>query len=109
MKDSTPTNIEQIRRESIRVTWSDGHISSYEARALRLSCPCALCRDEWSGRMLVDPQKIPDDIQIERVELVGRYALAASYSDGHGTGIYSFEVLRDLCSCSQCRKSESLS
>jgi DUF971 family protein len=33
---------------------------------------------------------------------VGRYALGFDFSDGHNTGIYPFEVLRDLCRCPTC-------
>jgi DUF971 family protein len=34
---------------------------------------------------------------------VGRYALAFEFSDGHQTGIYHFDLLRQLCECESCR------
>jgi DUF971 family protein len=47
---------------------------------------------------------VPDDLELRRVQLVGQYALQFEWADGHHTGIYSFEFLRDLCPCDQCRK-----
>jgi ATP-binding protein involved in chromosome partitioning len=32
-----------------------------------------------------------------KIEVVGNYALAFYWSDGHSTGIYSYEHLRKLC------------
>ena len=51
-----------------------------------------------------DPAQIlvPDDTQAVNVELVGRYAIQFTWSDGHSTGIYSFDTLREICPCSEC-------
>ena len=38
----------------------------------------------------------------KRAELVGHYALQIFWSDGHSTGIYTFEYLRGLCPCPYC-------
>ena len=46
--------------------------------------------------------EVSDDIQPLDVQLVGRYALQFSWSDGHDTGIYPFEVLRETCLCPEC-------
>ena len=39
----------------------------------------------------------------QRAEPVGHYAVRFDFSDGHGTGIYSFEYLRRVCPCEECR------
>lgn len=54
-----------------------------------------------------DPAQIlvPDDTQAINVELVGRYAIQFTWSDGHSTGIYSFDTLREICPCPQCTSS----
>ena len=65
-------------------------------RAIRLACRCANCIEEMSGRPLLDPTSVPDDVQPLRISGVGRYALQISWSDGHDTGIYTFEQLREL-------------
>ena len=46
---------------------------------------------------MLNPEAIPEDITIEDISLVGRYALNFRWSDSHETGIYSFRYLRDLC------------
>ena len=64
------------------------------ARALRLACPCAACVDEMSKRPLLDPATVAGDIAVESIELVGAYGLRIRWSDGHATGIYTFDWLR---------------
>jgi DUF971 family protein len=50
-----------------------------------------------TGQRMLDPASVPDDLAIESVDIVGRYALTFRWSDGHQTGIYSFHLLRELC------------
>jgi len=38
----------------------------------------------------------------QKAELVGRYALQIYWSDGHSSGIYTFDYLRGLCPCTEC-------
>ena len=87
----------------IRVEWGDGHRSEYDAKYLRVSCACAECIEEWSRRQLLDPATVPSDIRAEDYLMVGRYAVQFLWSDGHYTGIYTFETLRRLCDCAECR------
>ena len=104
MLNFNPKNIEKIEDEALRITWADGHVSLYGFPLLRRNCPCALCRDEWSGKALLDPSSVPDGLRADRADLVGHYALSFSFSDGHGAGIYSFETLRRLCACPECSR-----
>lgn len=88
----------------IRIVWQDGHESVFPFRSLRQACPCAMCRDEWTGRSLLDPATVPADLTASRAELVGNYAVAFQFSDGHATGIFAFETLRGLCGCPSCKR-----
>ena len=96
---AVPTEIGRANEHDLKVTWQDGHASIYPARALRLSCPCAACVDEVTGQVRVIATAIAQNVRPLKVELVGRYALAIHWSDGHNTGIYAFEKLRALCPC----------
>ena len=88
---------------SIRIQWEEqGHVATYAARDLRLSCACAECEEEMSGRPLLDPAKVPDDVRALGVALVGQYAVRFAWSDGHGNGIYTFERLLEMCPCGGC-------
>lgn len=94
-----PAKIEKVDDDELRLTWEDGHVSTYPFRRLRQLCPCALCRDEWTGKPLIAPESVPADLTASRVELVGNYAVACQFSDGHSTGIYTFAMLRERCPC----------
>ncbi len=93
---TTPTQISQAGPEHLRVRWQDGHESSYLVRTLRLSCACARCVEELTGRPLLREEDIPADVRPVQIRPVGRYAIQISWSDGHDTGIYTFERLREL-------------
>ncbi|HSM03192.1 MAG TPA: DUF971 domain-containing protein [Longimicrobiales bacterium] len=80
----------------LRIVWRDGEFSEYEPRALRLACPCAGCVEEMTGRPILVPEMVPEDVHPTAIHYVGRYALQFIWSDGHSTGIYPFEYLRRL-------------
>ena len=85
------------RPDGVEIDWDGaGDSVLLPARVLRLACPCAGCIDEMSHRPLLDPATVPDDIRAEALELVGAYGLRVRWSDGHGTGIYTFAMLREL-------------
>jgi len=92
------------RDDGLLIEWEQGgHEALYPAHALRLACGCALCVEEMSGRRLLDAATIPADIRPLSVALVGAYGLKIRWSDGHDTGIYTFERLLASCPCDRCR------
>ena len=92
--------------DGLLIEWDqNGHAGFFPARALRLACPCAACVEEMSGRPLLDPARVPSDVRPVAVRLVGAYGLGIDWSDGHGTGIYTFEQLLRSCPCPECRRS----
>jgi DUF971 family protein len=100
---ATPAEIRKKSGESITIRWSDGHVSTFGARYLRGRCPCAQCVSETTGVRLVSEEHIAPDVALEAARTVGNYALHFTFSDGHTTGIYSFEYLRRVCPCEVCR------
>ena len=99
-----PLELTKLSSSLLSIRWNDGHESKYRVRELRLHCRCANCVDEWTREKKLQDQDVPSDIFPKRIETVGRYALNFSWSDGHNTGIYTFEHLRSLCECAQCQK-----
>ena len=97
-----PARIKKVNNQELMIVWQDGHESHYVGPVLRGLCPCASCQDEDTGQRLVLPMHISDDLEFRRIEMVGRYALQFEWSDGHRTGIYSFEHLRAICPCAIC-------
>lgn len=63
---------------------------------LRANCPCATCRDEWTGKRLLDPATIRQDLKLEGMEPVGNYAVRLSWNDGHSSGLYTWDALHTL-------------
>jgi len=98
------------------ITWSDGHTSHYEFPYLRDLCPCALCNDEREkkarvGTLVSGPSSASAVLPMFKPKAtargaapVGNYAIQIEFSDGHSTGIYSFEHLREICPCEICAR-----
>ena len=93
MRDA-PTDIKLKRAEGmLEITWDDAAPRRYDAKRLRRECGCAGCVDERTGVRTLDVNSVPDDIGITHIELVGNYAIKLCFSDGHDTGIYSWDRL----------------
>ena len=102
---TTPTRIHADRAAgTLELEWADGHVTTYGAHDLRWLCPCAFCRGEAGlpGWLDTSPTLSPIQIQLVDVHLVGSYALAPTWGDGHQTGYYPFVLLRDRCGCADC-------
>ncbi len=98
----TPVEIRKKSGERLTIRWADGHESPFPARTLRGRCPCAQCVSETTGRRMVFEEHVNPDVRIAAARTVGNYALHFDWSDGHTTGIYSFDYLRRICPCVEC-------
>jgi DUF971 family protein len=93
--------------DEIFIKWDDGHASFISIHTLRDQCPCAGCRGETVLLKTYKPEKQPDlpgRYTLIGIEQVGHYAVQITWKDGHSTGIYTWENLRDLCECNECKK-----
>ena len=100
---SDPRRTERRPDGRLAILWDDGHSAVYEPRPLRLACRCAHCEDEWTGERRLEAASVPDGISLVDIKPVGRYGYQFNWSDGHSTGIYTFERLREMCGCDDCR------
>jgi len=104
-----PTNVTKKDSAALQIEWDDGHASIYELKFLRRSCPCATCREARNAppanplRILSPSEVIASNLDVTQAEVVGRYAISFQWNDGHNTGIYSFDFLRELCQCEACQ------
>jgi len=98
------------------ITWADGHASHYDFAYLRDECPCATCNDERIKKAELQsaaPGLAPSPVlpmfkpkaRAQSATQVGGYAIQFQFTDGHSTGIYSYDHLRNICPCSDCAKS----
>jgi DUF971 family protein len=91
-----PRQIIEESDSELSISWSDEAETKYNAADLRRACPCAGCINEWTGEKILKTESVPEDLSFSFISIVGRYALNFHFSDGHDTGIYSFEFLRKL-------------
>ena len=97
--DGYPTKLELTDQQQLRIEWSDGQRRQYGLRDLRDACPCATCREKQSAAKPMLPILGEAELQplaIDGMKPVGSYAYTISWSDGHNTGIYTYELLRAL-------------
>jgi DUF971 family protein len=99
--------------QGVDITWADGHESHYDFAYLREECPCATCNDERGKKQTfaaaapassaVLPMFKPKP-RAQSATVMGNYAVQIRFSDGHSTGIYSYDHLRTICPCAECAK-----
>lgn len=102
--DSYPTDL-KLEDSSLVVTWSDEFVQDISIRDLRDQCPCATCGEkrseseqEKSNPLAVISTAEAAPTTITGMRPVGSYAYSIQFSDGHSTGIFTFDFLRSLSS-----------
>ncbi len=101
MSAPRPTHLDLERTTALTITWSDGRISVLPVALLRRMSPSAdqrqLREALASNPLTVLPSRtFEGPLTADSIELVGHYALRIRFSDGHDTGIYTWEYLRSL-------------
>lgn len=92
-KHPQPLEINRHGAHDIQIRWNSGEQAVYPARFLRGQCPCAGCVDELTGQRTVTESLLPILVYPTKIEPVGRYAIQIFWSDGHSSGIYTWERL----------------
>ncbi len=77
-------------------TWPDGREQDIAPADLRRRCRCAHCVEEMTGKQLLDPASVPDDIYPTEIHPMGNYAVAINWSDGHNSSIYPYDLIASL-------------
>jgi DUF971 family protein len=100
----------------VDITWADGHASHFEFAYLREECPCATCNDAREKKASLGTAAVPAILSSPALPMfkpkaraqaatqVGSYAIQFNFTDGHSTGIYSYDYLRIICPCAECAK-----
>ena len=99
MTSILPTKLELTDDRRLLIDWSDGQRRSYGFAELRKACPCATCREKRKSPPKLLPVLSEEEAQplkILGMKPVGNYAYSINFSDGHDTGIYQLELLREL-------------
>jgi len=101
----------------VDITWADNHTSHYDFAYLRDECPCATCNEKrdqehqhqhagvGTKAAVISSPALPmfkPKMRAQSATQVGNYAVQISFNDGHNTGIFSYEHLRNICPCPEC-------
>lgn len=89
-------DIRQKDDRTLSITWTDNKTQNFDVVELRRKCPCASCIDEWTHKQILKPDSVPETVRPVKIDSVGSYALQIAFNDGHKTGLYTFQMLRDL-------------
>lgn len=83
-------------------------MSNISSENLRRQCPCAECRekrgDDTHAKPLTGKKRslaivessLEQELELQEIWAVGQYAIGMRWADGHDSGIYTFEFLREL-------------
>jgi DUF971 family protein len=101
--DSFPAELQIVEPSELLIRWSDGQRRVYTFSELRSKCPCATCREKHAAESGQPQAALPvlkpveaQPLKITAMKPIGSYAYSIHFSDGHNTGIYTFEYLREL-------------
>jgi DUF971 family protein len=97
MTDEQPSAIKAFRDDGVlEITWPSLGVRRISFKTLRANCPCAGCVDEFTGIRTLNVDAIRPDIAPARIELCGNYALKIEWTDGHSTGLYTWQRLAQI-------------
>jgi len=94
-EERVPTGITLHQKSRVlEIAFSDGRTFRLPYEYLRVYSPSAEVRGHGAGQEVLQTGK--RNVDIRSVEPVGSYAIQPAFSDGHGTGIYSWDYLYEL-------------
>jgi DUF971 family protein len=97
-----PVELKKLGEDRLQIAWSNGQVGTIPWLKLRTACPCAICVEERSQppnplRVLKESEIPRGPLKATDIAPVGRYAYKITWNDGHNTGLFTFELLHDLC------------
>ena len=115
---SIPSRLKLQKDKQLEVEWADGLTAVFSISRLRSLCPCAQCRlvrDQADPHdispkvkkkplLTILPGNYAGELTVTSAEKVGNYAIKITFSDGHDSGIYSFEYLRELAEAERIKR-----
>jgi DUF971 family protein len=84
-------------RRVFQLAWQTEPVYELGFWELRCACTCAACVDEITGRAILQPERVDREVAPVKLELSGNYALKITWSDGHNTGLFTWDRLQQLC------------
>jgi DUF971 family protein len=96
----SPKQVKIFKKDNLKITWEDSTEIILSLKYMRDECPCAGCKGETillkTYRPAAPTVVTPEMYQIKNIEVVGDYAIQIAWKDGHSTGIYSWDYIKQL-------------
>jgi DUF971 family protein len=96
----SPKQVKIINKDKLKITWEDSTETILSLKYMREECPCAGCKGETILLKTYRPPAptvvTPEMYQVKNIEVVGDYAIQVTWKDGHNTGIYSWDYIKQL-------------
>ncbi len=90
----------KVEDQKLKIEWDDGSKDEIGLKYLRDQCPCANCQGENILLKKVKPIQIFSDDEVKykilKLDVLGNYAVQIHWADGHNTGVYTWEYLKEL-------------
>ncbi len=99
MPSYIPRAISRPQPYLIRFDWDDGSSSTILLEKFREACPCAVCKGETimgTTYFVGIKQFVPGMNELVDLVVTGNYGVQAIWKDGHDSGIYTWQMLRDV-------------
>lgn len=100
MSQDYPISFKRQKSSLLEIAWNSGYSAVVKLKSLRDECPCALCGDALSQKSKDMPEMLAVALgmyELTALEMIGNYAIKPKWKDGHQEGMYSWEILKDLC------------
>ena len=102
-----PKEVKRLGQDGIQIEWNDGVVHILNSETLRKNCPSATSlakRGDTShnkplsgkSRLNIVEASSENELKLEKIWLVGNYAVGMLWGDGHDTGIFNFPYLYEL-------------
>ena len=95
-----PKQVKIFNKDKLKITWDDSAETILSLKYMRDECPCAGCKGETILLKTYRPPAptvvTPEMYQVKNIEVVGDYAIQVTWKDGHNTGIYSWDYIKQL-------------
>ncbi|MEE9451000.1 MAG: DUF971 domain-containing protein [Ignavibacteriaceae bacterium] len=96
----SPKQVKIFNKDKLKITWEDSTETILSLKYMRDECPCAGCKGETILLKTYRPPAptvvTPEMYQVKNIEVVGEYAIQVTWKDGHNTGIYSWDYIKQL-------------
>ncbi len=96
----SPKQVKIFNKDKLKITWEDSTETILSLKYMRDECPCAGCKGETILLKTYRPPAptvvTPEMYRVKNIEVVGEYAIQVTWKDGHNTGIYSWDYIKQL-------------